>query len=69
MNVMDVNDSILMGQAKTREWQKEFMQTWYEPIIRIVNEAALIGVRNSPMIDRQKLENNLSPDAKARLRG
>jgi hypothetical protein len=69
MNIMDANDSVLVAQARILEWQDEFLAKWYAPIIKMINQAALESIRQDPRIDKTKMEKNLSPQGRARLRG
>jgi len=36
MNHMDAINAMLEGQATAKEWEEEFMATWYEPIRRVM---------------------------------
>jgi hypothetical protein len=68
-NILDATDSVLVAQAMIQDWQDEFLAQWYAPIIKMINTAALESIRQDPRIDKNKMEKNLSPQGRARLRG
>lgn len=69
LTFVDANDCTLTAQAKVAEWEKEFMASYYQPLIELIVKMAIEGAARSPMIDQQKLDGRLSPQGRARLRG
>ena len=68
-NIGDALDSYLSSKAKINGWTQEFMLEWYKPLIEITIAQAIEGIKMNPNIDQQALEERISPQAKARLRG
>jgi hypothetical protein len=68
-DVTDAFDSLLIGQTRAKVWENEFLANWFKPLTDMMINAGLNIIRNSPMIDREKLEQRLSPEAIRKLRG
>lgn len=68
-NIKDAIDSYLYGKAKVEKWRREFDRKWNEPMAKMLVQQSIEAARYSPMIDRQKLESRLSPEARQLLRG
>jgi hypothetical protein len=69
MDITDALDSYLKAKIRVGQWEQEFNQRFYKPMIEAAMGMTLEAVKNSPNIDRQRLESNLSPEAQMRLRG
>ena len=69
MNMNDALDAYLNAKMRVAEWQMEFNQRFYGPMGQMLVGMAMQNARTSPMIDRAKLENGLSPQALQKLRG
>lgn len=69
MDITDALDSYLRAKVRVGEWENEFMGKFYRPVGEILLNMAMQGAKNSPMIDKNKLEQNLSPKARQKFRG
>jgi hypothetical protein len=69
MDISDALDAYLQSKVKIGEWEQEFNARFYKPIGDMIIGMAMHNARNNPMIDQNKLESRLSPEALKRLRG
>ena len=69
LNITDALDAYLNAKVRVGKWQQEFEQGFYAPIIKAMPKVMMQVLKDHPLINQQKLRENLSKQALLKLDG
>jgi len=68
-DVRDASSAYMMGRAQLEKFKYEFETRWYKPYADLLRMQIMRSIKTSPIVNQEKLEDSLSPEALEKLRG